>query len=185
MTHSPPPDRPDRTCRTESHTPGLRRLGAAAFTAAVVVLLAASAALAPAAAQSDGDTFDLETESLPSTAEATVTGTATLEPGTELRVQARSAGDTEPPLLRSTATTVGPDGAWNATFNLSSVDTHDRLSVTVSAADGDASETFAVSLRDDEAGASGEAPVSTPGFGVVVAVAALLGSAAVLARRRG
>lgn len=151
---------------------------------ALVALLVASAAVAPAAAQSDGDTFTLDSESLASTAETTVTGTTTLDPGTELQVRIRSAGDTDPAFLKSKAATVGSDGAWNAAFNLSAVETHDRASVTVSAADGDTSRTFEVSLRDDDAATADEAPVSTPGFGVAAAVVALLGSAAVLANRR-
>ncbi len=151
----------------------------------LAAVLACSVAVAPAAAQSDGDAVELETESVPSTENATVAGTTTLDSGTELRVLLRSTGDTEPRFLRSTTATVGPDGAWNVTTDLSAVGTHDRLSVTVTAAEGDASETFEASLRDDRAsGSAGEAPVSTPGFGVVATVAALLGGAAVLARPR-
>lgn len=145
----------------------------------------ASTVVAPATAQSDTDAFTIDAESAPSTAEVTLTGTTTLDPGTELLVRVQSTGDTEPAFLRSTTTTVGPDGEWNATFDLSAVETHDRASVTVSAAEGDASETFEVSLRDDrDAGTDDAAPVSTPGFGVAVAVAALLGSAALFARGR-
>jgi PGF-CTERM protein len=176
MTRSPPPDHTDR-----ERIPTGRRLAAVAFAA----LLVASAGLAPAAAQSDGDPVTLATDRVPSTENATVAGTTTLDPGTELRILIRSTGDTEPAFLRSTTATVGPDGAWNATINLSAVETHDRMSVTVTAAEGDTSETFEASLRDDQAGGSpDEAPVSTPGFGVVVAVAAILASAAVLARTR-
>jgi PGF-CTERM protein len=181
MTRSPPPDGSDRTRSTELNLPGKRRLAAVALAA----LLVASAAVVPGAAQSDGDTFTLETDSITSAAETTVNGTTTLDSGTELRVRMQSTGGTEPAFLKSKTVTVGPEGAWNATFNLSAVETHDGASVTMSAVDGDTSETFEVSLRDDEVrDASEEAPISTPGFGVAVAVVALLGSAAVFASRR-
>jgi len=177
MTRSPPPDDPNRDLWILT----ARRLAVVALAA----LLVASAGLAPAAAQSDDDTVTLETDPVPSTANATVAGTTTLDSGTELRILLRSTGDTEPAFLRSTTATVGPDGAWNATINLSAVETHDRMSVTVTAAEGDASETFEASLRDDGAtGSPDEAPISTPGFGVVAAVAALFASAAVIARTR-
>lgn len=179
MTRSPPPDGSNRC--TDCFLPEPRRLAVVALAA----LLVTSAAVVPGAAQSDGDTVELESESVPSTAEATVTGTTTLDPGTELRVRVRSAGDTEPAFLRSTTATVGSDGAWNATFDLSAVEDHDRLSVTVTAVDGDASATFETPLRDDEAAdATDEAPISTPGFGPVAAVTAVLGSAVVFARNR-
>ncbi|MBB6645679.1 BGTF surface domain-containing protein [Halobellus ruber] len=177
MTRRPPPDHTDR----EPWIPPTRRLAAVTLAA----LLVASAGLAPAAAQSDGDTVALETDRVPSTGNATVAGTTALDPGTELRILLRSTGDTEPAFLRSTTATVGPDGAWNATVDLSPVETHDRMSVTVTAAEGDTSETFEASLRDDRAsGSPDEAPISTPGFGVIVAVAAILASAALLARTR-
>jgi PGF-CTERM protein len=179
MRRRPPSDGSDRSI--DLPIPETRRLAVAALAA----VLACSVAVAPAAAQSGGDAFGLETGSVPSTANATVAGTTTLDPGTELRILLRSTGDTEPQFLRSTTATVGPDGEWNVTTDLSAVGTHDRMSVTVTAAEGNAAETFEASLRDDRtSGSSGEAPVSTPGFGVVAAVAALLGSAAVLARTR-
>jgi hypothetical protein len=181
MTRRPPPDGSDRPRNIELNCPGARRLAAVALAA----LLLASAAAVPAVAQSDDNTFTLETGSVTSTAEATVAGTTALDAGTKLQVRMQSAGETEPAFLKSKTVRVGPDGAWNATFNLSTVETHDRASVTVSAADGDASGTFEVSLRDDEATDRGdEAPVSTPGFGVIAAVVALLGSAAVFANGR-
>lgn len=174
MTRSPPPDHTDR----ELWMSTARRLTVVALAA----LLVASAGLAPAAAQSDR--FTLETDAIPSTGNATVSGTTTLDSGTELRIRLRSVGETEPAFIRSTTATVGDDGAWTATANLSAVEIHDRISVTVAAAEGDAAETFEASLRNDRASGSGEAPISTPGFGVVAAVAALLASAAVLARTR-
>jgi hypothetical protein len=91
------------------------------------------------------------------------------------------------PTVRTVASTrryPTPDGEWNVTTDLSAVGTHGRVSVTVTAAEGDAAERFEASLRDDGTASADEAPVSTPGFGVVAAVAAPLGSAAVIARTR-
>lgn len=184
MKRSPPPNDPDGPRSTESPLLDHGRVGAAALALAAVALLTTVAA-APAVAQSDDGAITLDTTSVPSTADATVAGTTTLDPGTELQIRVRSTGETEPAFIRSTTATVGPDGTWNATVDLSAVDTHDRLSVAVSAVDGDATGTFEASLRDDEgaAAAGDEAPVSTPGFGVVAAVVALLGGATALARR--
>jgi len=56
----------------------------------VVALAALSMALtvvAPATAQSDTDAFSIGAESAPSTAEVTLIGTTTLDPGAELLVR--------------------------------------------------------------------------------------------------
>jgi hypothetical protein len=181
MTRSPPPDESDRN--------GIVSKGVATRTLAAVTLAAlllAAAVSAPAAARSDGDAVAVASGPIESTANATVAGTSTLDPGTALQVRIRADGDTEPAFLRSTTVTVGPDGAWNATVDLAAVETHGRISVTVSAVDGDAEGTKTLSLRDDTAGSATDdrAPVSTPGFGAVVAVVAIAGSAAALAGGR-
>jgi PGF-CTERM protein len=150
----------------------------------LVAVLALSAAAVPAAAQSDGAAFQLETDSVSSTANVTLAGTATLDPGTELQVRVRSAGDTEPRFLQTDAATVADDGSWESSFNLSAVETHDSITVTVVAADGNQTADFDVPVRDDQATPTETGTgTSTPGFGVVVALGGVLGGVLALRRR--
>jgi hypothetical protein len=178
MTLSPPPDCLDRL--------NDRRLTRSTIALGIAALLVLSAvAVGPAVGQSDGSIFEVETESVHSTANATIEGTTSLDSGTEIRVRVSSAGETSPQFLQTTSTTVGPDGVWNATFDLSAVETHDSVTVSVSVADGDQSADFDVPIRDDAATAtdSGSA-TSTPGFGILAALSAFVAGVAALQSRQ-
>ena len=64
--------------------------------------------------------------------DATVSGSASMAPGTELSVRVRSTGDTRPRFLLTQTTTVGPDGRWNVTLDLGDQRAGDTFEVTVS-----------------------------------------------------
>ncbi|ELZ42635.1 hypothetical protein C464_17552 [Halorubrum coriense DSM 10284] len=136
----------------------------------------------PVAAQSGGDTFGLTTENVTSTENQTIRGTSTLETGTELQIRVQSSGETEPQFLQSDSATVGPTGKWNATFDFSAIETHDTVEVSVVASENQSAE-FETPVRNDQASSSNSSE-SAPGFGVVVAVAALAGGAFLLRSRR-
>ncbi|MFB6251079.1 MAG: BGTF surface domain-containing protein [Halobellus sp.] len=166
--------------RIASWLPSRRSL--AAF--GLAVLLLCSTAGLPVAAQST-DSFELTTGNVTSTTNQTITGTTTLEAGTELQVRIRSSGETDPQFLRTDTATVTGYGTWNATFDLSAVETHDTVEVTVAGVDENQSATFEVPVRNDGApNRSTGSGISTPGFGVLVAVAALLGAMGLARRRR-
>lgn len=57
---------------------------------------------------------------VPPASDATVSGTSTFAPGTELTVTARREGGTSP-FVTDTTVVVGEDGSWTATFDLSEV----------------------------------------------------------------
>ena len=184
MTASPPPspsaDPDGSASRIASRAPSVRSLAALA----VAALCLLSAAGFPAAAQS-GDVVEPTTRNVTSAADQRIAGTSTLEPGTELQVRVRSAGETAPQFLKTDAATVAADGSWNATVDLSAIDAHDRVGVTVAVADGNRSAHFELPVRNDEATPTGtDSGVSTPGFGVGVALAALLATGALARRRR-
>ncbi|RLM59422.1 PGF-CTERM sorting domain-containing protein [Halobellus sp. Atlit-31R] len=183
MTDSPPTDRiAQLSARLASRTPTARTLVSLTLVAGLALSVAVAA---PATAQSDGGTFQLATDSVTSTTNATISGTTTLEPGTELQVRVQSTGETDPQFLKTSAATVGDDGSWTTTFDLSAVETHDTITVTVVGPDGDPTADFDASVRNDRATPSETgSSTSTPGFGVVVAAAGILGSLLVLRRRR-
>ena len=183
MIDSPPTDRIAQIASEIEHSaPAARSFVSLALVATLVL----SAAAVPATAQADEEPFQLETESVSSTAEVTIAGTTTLDPGTELQIRVQSAGETDPQFLKTQAATVGEDGSWNATFDLSAVETHDSITITVAGPDGNQTADFDVPIRNDQSTPTeSRSDTSTPGFGVVVAVAGVLGSAAVLRRRRG
>jgi PGF-CTERM protein len=180
---SPPTKRLHRRLRSASNR---RRLTALAL-AAVLVVTAAAAVASPAVAQSDTDPFALDTEAVESVTNATVSGTTTLDAGTEIQVRLSSTGETSPQFLKTKTTTVGSDGVWNATFDLSAIETHDTVgvSVVVTNESDDRSAGFEVPIENDRATPtdSGGSLASAPGFGIGTAVAGLLGSAALLRRR--
>ena len=76
----------------------------------------------------------------PATANATVSGSSTLAPGTELTLVAESTGGT--PFFQRTTTEVGQNGSWQANFDLSDVPQGTNFTVRVEEAN--ASETVAV-----------------------------------------
>jgi len=160
-------------------------------------------------------------------AEQTVTGTATVAPGTELNLRVRSDSDVRPSFLKTATVTVQADGSWSATMDFSDASVGDTFSVTSSGGhdnliasadqldvDGNVVESVSDTTTTAEPtteeptdepteeptdepteepteeptdepseGDSDGSGTSTPGFGVVVALTALL-AAALLATRR-
>ena len=189
MIDSPPRDCVDRLVRPAGRTTNARSLVRLALVAALVFSAAVAAPAGLVAAQSDDDPFELQTESVSSTADVTIRGTTTLDSGTELQVRLQSSGETSPQFLKTSAATVGSDGTWNATFDFSEVETHDSVSISVVATDGDQSADFEVPIRNDqstptESGSGSGSGTFAPGFGVAVAVAGVVGSALVFRGRR-
>ena len=178
---SPPAKWPHSSLQSASNA---RRLIALAL-AAVLVVSAAGAVASPVAAQSGDDPFALETESVESVQDATVSGTTTLDAGTEVQVRLRSTGETSPQFLRTKTTTVGSDGAWNATFDLSAIETHDAIEVSVVATNESASDAFEIPIENDRATptSTSDSLVSAPGFGIAAVLAGLVGGTALLRRR--
>ncbi|MFD1599350.1 BGTF surface domain-containing protein [Halobellus rarus] len=176
---SPPSARSDGTdSRIGSQVLSLRSF----VTLGLAALLLLSAVGIPAAAQSGDDAFGLTTESVTSTESQTIRGTSTLDAGTELQIRVQSSGETAPEFLQSDSATVGPNGEWNATFDFTAIETHDTVKVSVVASE-DQSAAFETPVRNDQATPTNSS-ASTPGFGVVVAVTALVGGAFLLQTRR-
>ncbi|WP_160298103.1 BGTF surface domain-containing protein [Halorubrum saccharovorum] len=148
----------------------------------MATLLLLSVLVIPAAAQSGDNAVGLTTENVTSTANQTVHGTSTLDAGTELQIRVQTSGETEPATLQSDSATVGPNGEWNATFDCSAVETHDTVGVSVVAGENQSSE-FEIPIQNDQATPT-KSSESIPGFGVVVAVTALVGGAFLLQTRR-
>ena len=72
--------------------------------------------------------FDQPVE-VPASSDATVSGTSTLAPGTELTIEAFNTGRN--PFLERQTATVSDDGTWEATFDLSNVPSNTSFTVTV------------------------------------------------------
>lgn len=108
----------------------------------VVVLSLLAPAVAADSATVD-ETISIDTDGENVTVENTtgesVSGTADLDPGTELQVSLQSGDDTSTPFYKQQTVTVGDDGRWAATFDFSDLRAGDRFSVTVEATDGAAS----------------------------------------------
>lgn len=144
-----------------------------------VVLSTAFATTAVTAASAsvdhEGDTLTLRAES-----GQTVSGTTSLPSGAELSVRLQGQGSEA--FLTSKTTTTGESGAFEVTFDLSDVDPSAAGPVSVSVVhDG-------TTLASTEAQFAAPADDTTstgngPGFGVIAALSALVGAAA-LARRR-
>ncbi|WP_336022149.1 BGTF surface domain-containing protein [Halobellus salinisoli] len=165
----------------------LRRLTALALVTALVVS-AVGAVASPVAAQSEDAPIELDSEAVESVQDATVSGTSTLDSGTSIQVRISSTGETSPQFLKVKTTTVGSDGAWNATVDLSAVEEHDTVAVSVAVASesDDRSADFEIPIENDQATPTetSDSPVSAPGFGSVVALVAIVGSAALFRTRR-
>jgi hypothetical protein len=117
--------------------------------------------------------------------DATITGTSDLDAGSNLTLRIQSAGDTQPQFLKTQTVTVAENGSFAAPFDFSEQASGDTFAVTVvrggeTVAEsegvvlapgetfaGDASSTADASATGDGTGAS------TPGFGLVAALAAL------------
>lgn len=65
--------------------------------------------------------------------DATVSGTTTLDAGTELSVRVQSADDASPRFFRSVEATVGDDGTFTATFDLGHITAERDVNVSVHA----------------------------------------------------
>ncbi|WP_313693277.1 BGTF surface domain-containing protein [Halorarum halobium] len=147
---------------------------------------------AAGAGQSDSVSLAAENGSVivHATDEATVHGTADLPEETELSVGIRSAGDTDPQFFKSATATVGPDGTFSATFDLAELSAGDEFTVTVSDGNSTIAESdgriLAPGATVTPGATEGDTVTSLPGFGVPVAVTALLALAGLagLARRR-
>jgi PGF-CTERM protein/surface glycoprotein (TIGR04207 family) len=149
----------------------------------------------------------------------TVTGTATVAPGTEVTVRISSDDGVQPSFLKTTDVSVQADGSWSATFDFSGQSVGDSFTIESSGGDGviasddqldvdgnvvestgmtttepadttTSAPDTTTSAPDTTTEAPGttaepgtETPTSTPGFGVVVALTALI-AAALLALRR-
>jgi PGF-CTERM protein len=121
---------------------------------------------------------------VPPAEKATISGESDLPAGTTLTVRVQSTGDTEPRFIRTADdVTVSEDGSFSATFDFSNRSAGDTFEVTV------VRNGTALASTEGRVSADAETTETTssqplPGFGVTVALAALLGSALVLARRR-
>lgn len=134
----------------------LRRIGA---TATVAALAAAPAAAAECDATiytnaTDGGEPKLE---VPDSAEATVTGESTCDPGTELSVRANSTGGSSP-FVRDEPATVSDGGGWSVTFDFSAVDPGQAFDLAVYHDDG----TELASLENCEIVDDAPTPKPTP-----------------------
>lgn len=156
----------------------------------------AAATGAPSAVQAENTTVDHDGEAvtLVTGPNATVTGETPLDPGTELTLRLRSSGSS--PFIRSTATTVGEDGRFAASFDLTAVSDGAEATLTVRG-DGEQLADVPVRLVAERTPTPTESPTPTdsptsertnsgdgPGFGAVAALLAVLGSALVLGRLR-
>lgn len=176
----------------------------AAKTAAVLGLVTllvagsgtAAAIDAPSAVQAENTTVDHDGEAVTLATEpnATVTGQTTLDAGTELLLVMRSTGSS--PFLASRKTTVGEDGRFAATFDLAGMPDGANATLTVRVGDEALTEVPVRLVAEPTPTASPtpeptESPTQSntssddgPGFGVMAALLATLGTASVLARRR-
>ncbi|NHX36302.1 PGF-CTERM sorting domain-containing protein [Halolamina sp. R1-12] len=140
----------------------------------------------------------------------TISGTSTLAPGTEIQVTVQSTDDTSPRFYNNPTATVQDDGTWNITMDFDEQSTGDTFSVSAGSyfdADGNVVESTteatptatpepdtetatpepdtetATPEPDTETPEDDTTTTTTPGFGVAVALVALL-AAALLAGRR-
>jgi len=72
--------------------------------------------------------FDQPVE-VPASSDATVTGTSTLAPGTELNIEAFNTGQN--PFLERQTATVSDEGTWEATFDFSEVPSNTSVTMTI------------------------------------------------------
>ncbi|WP_135854166.1 DUF7827 domain-containing protein [Halorussus salinus] len=66
---------------------------------------------------------------VPASSDATVSGTSTLAPGTELNIEAFNTGRN--PFLKRQTATVSEEGTWEATFDFSDVPTNTSVTMTI------------------------------------------------------
>ncbi|WP_396610263.1 ArtA-dependent S-layer glycoprotein [Haloferax sp. S1W] len=155
-------------------------------------------------------------------ADQTLSGTASVAPGTALTVRVKSDGDTQPRFLKTSTAYVQADGTFSSTFDFSEQNVNDTFEVTVSVDKGTAedatadgvvgaaseetttveetttaeettteepTETTTAAPTEEPTETATEEPAeettesSTPGFGIAVALVALV-AAALLAVRR-
>ena len=130
-------------------------------------------------------------------ADQTIEGSTTVAPGTEFTIRAQSSGDTQPRFIYTNeSVVVQPDGTFSVTFDFSNQSAGDTFTVSTQAGvlgdqeiDGNVVEAVETTTETTETETTTETTTEettqqqTPGFGVAIAVVALL-AAALLAVRR-
>lgn len=106
-----------------------------------------------------------------------VSGTTELDAGRPVTVRLRSTGNN--PLMLSREATVGEDGRFSAAFNLTGASAPTNATATVYADGEQIAGPKAVEVVAEQSSSPGQ-----PGFGVAVAVLALVGALVVALRRR-
>ncbi|AFK18606.1 PGF-CTERM sorting domain-containing protein [Haloferax mediterranei ATCC 33500] len=166
--------------------------------------------------------LDKDEFSVQNAANQSVSGTASVSPGTALTVRVKSDGDTQPRFLKTSTAYVQADGSFSSVFDFSEQNLNDTFEVTVSVdkgvaedatADGivgavaettteenttestetatateeptteESTETATATEESTEEATEETTESSTPGFGISVALVALV-AAALLAVRR-
>ena len=156
----------------------------------------------------DGQNADSQVQ-LANTDSATVSGTTNIAPGSDATIRVRSDSDVSPSFVKTVNTDIADDGSFNGTFDFTEQSTGDTADVSLrvsgsvvdESADGivvESVSTETATPEPDTDTATAEpdtdtampdtdtptsTPTSTPGFGIVVALTALL-AAALLAVRR-
>ncbi|SEK48061.1 ArtA-dependent S-layer glycoprotein [Haloferax larsenii] len=105
-------------------------------------------------------TLDLDQDEfgVAAAAEQTVSGTASVAPGTALTIRVKSDGDTQPRFLKTSTAYVQADGTFSSAFDFSEQNENDTFEVTVSVDSGSAEDASA----DGVVGAAAEQTTSTP-----------------------
>jgi PGF-CTERM protein len=118
---------------------------------------------------------------VPPAEDATITGTSNLDAGSNLTVRVQSAGDTQPQFLKTQTVAVAENGSFAAPFDFSEQASGDAFAVTVVRDGETVAESEGVVLAPGDASATADASTtgdgtdaSTPGFGLVAALVALV-----------
>ncbi|WP_411968163.1 ArtA-dependent S-layer glycoprotein [Haloferax sp. YSSS75] len=167
--------------------------------------------------------LDADPINVTASADQSVSGSATVAPGTELTIRVKSTGDTQPRFLKTGSAYVQADGSYSTAFDFSEQKSGDEFTVTVSVDAGSADDVSAdgnvgdvqtettteettteettteettteettteettteeTTTEETEEPAETTTESSTPGFGIAVALVALV-AAALLAVRR-
>ncbi len=166
--------------------------------------------------------LDADPINVTASADQSVSGSATVAPGTELTIRVKSTGDTQPRFLKTGSAYVQADGSYSSAFDFSEQKSGDEFTVTVSVDSGTADDVSAdgnvgdvqtettteettteettteetttettteettteeTTTEETEEPAETTTESSTPGFGIAVALVALV-AAALLAVRR-
>lgn len=124
--------------------PTLTTTRATGLVAVLVALSLTVAGVAQPVLAADDPEISLEYDGdqlvLDSAPNQTIRGTTSLPPGTSLYVRLQSA-NSDQPFIKTRAATVGPDGSFNATFDLSNIEPA-QIRVSVGAENSSASAEF-------------------------------------------